>query len=235
MSPPAGSDGRPTPESGTGPPPPPPGPPPSRDTAPPRRRRTADGPVLGWGFALIAGGVLWLLALADVPVPWDLVLPVAVLVTGLLVLVLGRRGGTGGLVGFGVVLAVVALGASIGGVPWALSAGERVHAPEAVTDLQDGYELGAGTLTIDLRDLDPSDIDGEELRASVSMGELVVRLPAEVELSGRVRAGMGEVEVGDRSRSGVAPSLRLTAPEDVAAVVLDLDLQVGLGRVEVTR
>jgi hypothetical protein len=186
---------------------------------------------VGWGLAMIAVGALWLLSLVGVPIRWELLLPGALTVVG--VLVLARPRGVGsGLIGLGVVLLVLTLVTSIlPGTP-PVSAGDRTHTVSDVADLRDDYRLGAGTLVLDLGDL--AFTEPTEVAARVGMGELVVVVPEDVRVEGRARAGMGEVEIFGDANGGVAPVVDL---DDGAAnaPLLTLDLQVGLGQIEVRR
>jgi hypothetical protein len=115
-----------------------------------------------------------------------------------------------------------------------ISAGDRTHVVTDVGDLASDYRLGAGTLTVDLRDLELPD-GTTDVTASVGMGELVVRVPPGVAIDGEARVGMGEVAAFDTSRGGVAPTLTLRRPGDTSDDVLVLELRVGLGSIEVTR
>lgn len=189
---------------------------------------------IGWGLALIAAGTLWLLSVAGVTVRWELVLPVALVGIGGALLVGGRWTARGGWIGLGVVVAVLALAASTTPSSPSVSAGDRSYTVVDVSDLEESYSLGAGSLTIDLRGLELPE-GTTELSAGVSMGDLVVRVPPEVTIDGEASVVMGEVVAFDQSRSGVTPSLSFTDAGADPDRQLSLDLQVGLGRIEVTR
>lgn len=234
-APPSGS----TP-SGTPPPstPPPSGTPPAGHAHPdpvPGPRGTRP---VGWGLALITAGVLWSLSLAGVAIAWDLVLPAALVGVGMLTL-LRPRAGPDGLVGVGIALLVLTLVHGAGPLPGAPSAGERNHVVDTVADLEERYDLGAGSLVLDLRELDLAH-EGAEVSASVGLGDLTVRVPEGVVLQGRARTLLGEVTVLGESADGVGPQLDLDdlAPQASASATtapLILDLQVGLGEIEVRR
>lgn len=182
---------------------------------------------------MIAAGTLWLLSLAGVPILWELVLPVALVVIGILLLA-GGRIARSGLIGLGVVVTVVALAVSVtpAGVP--VSAGDRTHTVTDVADLESHYRLGAGSLTVDLRDVELPE-GTTELTAEVGMGELIVRVPPAVTVEGEGRVAMGEVLAFEDTRGGIAPTLTFTEPGHETGRVLILDLQVGLGSIEVDR
>lgn len=188
---------------------------------------------VGLGLALIAVGVLWMLSLAGVDLRWEIVVPIALVGVGLLVLFSPIWGGGDGLVGVGIVLAILALVLAVPS-PAAFSAGERSIAVSDVADLEDRYGLGAGTMTLDLRELElPTGTT--EVRAGINLGELVVLVPPEVTIAGEARVAMGEVERFGRSSGGIAPRVELTAPGDDPERILELDLRVGLGQIEVRR
>jgi hypothetical protein len=194
----------------------------------------SDHPSLGWGPSLIVLGVLWLLAVSPLDVTWGLVLPVSIIVVGLLVLVMGPRGAADGLVGLGIVLSVVALTVALLPVPTSLSAGDRTHRPPDLALLETEHALGAGSLTVDLRELD-LEAGVTDLSARVTFGELVVKVPEGAVLAGAAQVSFGEISALGREQAGVAPSLQFDSATDADGAVLRLDLQVGFGRIEVTR
>jgi hypothetical protein len=188
---------------------------------------------VGWGVALIAAGVLWLLSLAGVSLDWEVLLPAALLATGVAVLVWPRSVASG-LLGLGVALLVLTLFVAILPGATSVSAGDRIFTVADAAALADTYDLGAGNLVLDLGALELS--EATEVTARVGMGELVVIVPEDVRLDGRARVGLGEVEVLGDATGGVAPRVDLgsvgSAP---GAEVLTLDLQVGMGQIEVRR
>lgn len=188
-------------------------------------------PPVGWGLALIAVGVLWLLSLAGVDLRWEFILPVSLIVMGLLVAV-GVRGG-GGLISVGVVVTVIAVSGSLLPAPGIVSAGDRAYTVVGTADLQPSYRLGAGTLTLDLRELDLP-VGTTEVEATVSFGELIVRVPPGVTIDGDADVTAGESDVFGQVRNGLNPDLPLSDP-GATDRVLDLDLGVGFGRIEVSR
>jgi hypothetical protein len=188
---------------------------------------------IGLALVLIGVGVLWLLALAGVSLPWELVVPAALVVTGALVLLSPLWGGGSGLVGFGIALAIFALVVAVPS-PAAISAGDRTIAITDVADLEDRYGLGAGTMTLDLRGLQLPP-GTTEVVAGVNLGELVVVVPPDVTVTGEGRVFLGEVEHFDRTSSGVAPRASFSEAGDDADRVLELRLRVGLGQIEVRR
>ena len=113
-------------------------------------------------------------------------------------------------------------------IPLTGGIGEQRHRP--TVELDDEYRWGIGSMTLDLRDLS-ADEAGEAVAASVAIGELVVYVPADVEVSIDARVGIGEVEVFGERSSGFDADLATDAPEGA----LTLDLDVAIGKVEVRR
>jgi hypothetical protein len=110
--------------------------------------------------------------------------------------------------------------------------GEKHYRPSAAADVRERYEIGAGSLTLDLRDVDlPA---GERrVHLDVGMGEAVVLVPEDVCVTTTADLGMGGVEVFGRDGGGVDVDWEdlNTAPAGTPQLVVDAD--VGLGAVEV--
>jgi hypothetical protein len=193
-----------------------------------RHRRT------WWGVTFLLVGTVWLLLALEVDVAWDLVLPIALVAIGALVLIVGHRTGDG-LVDLGILVAIAALLVAFvpGGVD--LSAGSRELRYTDSGDLPDEQGLGAGRLTIDLRDLD-LDAGTTRFAAGVTFGELVVIVPQDVAVTGRGTLAIGEVAGFGQSAGGVGRTVQWDEPgARDGGPVLDLDLGAGFGRIEVRR
>ena len=206
------------------------------------------GPRLGHivlGAVLVLIGVGWLIEALDVAdVPWRFLLPSILILVGLALALGARTGRHGGLIAFGVVLTVLVLLAGVFEVlldiPLSGGVGDRTRTP---TTAEDEYRWGVGKMTLDLRRA--QDLPGEEIAASVVVGELVVIVPDDVPLVIEARAGLGEVVVLGESADGVDPSLECygssrevdcSSPATEAGErSLHLTLEVGLGKVEVQR
>jgi phage shock protein PspC (stress-responsive transcriptional regulator) len=114
--------------------------------------------------------------------------------------------------------------------------GDRDVAVGSTGELQDRYDLSAGRLRIDLRDLRLAAGEERSIRARVGMGDLVIRVPQGVTVDADARSGAGQVELFGRQSDGVDVT-RNTARDRGAAGggTLHLDADVGLGRVVVVR
>ncbi|MFD8588195.1 PspC domain-containing protein [Streptomyces sp. NPDC059637] len=202
-------------------------------------------------FALAVFSLAVIAATAGTSLAWDshpagtslqigLACALAVLGAGLAVSAWAGRTGVGTVftaVVVSLLLAgVSALPASVGG-DW----GHRVWRPTAAAEVRDGYALGGGTAELDLTGVAAK---GRTVgtRADVGTGTLRVRVPDDVTVRITAQTGMGAVRLpGDPpGRTDLHPAERRTAvlePVDGERPrgVLVLDLNVGLGQVEVVR
>ena len=142
---------------------------------------------------------------------------------------LGRRIAIVGLAG------VIAVGLAVVSVPGTLSlesgAGERIVQPTSLAEVEPRYELGAGKLTLDLRNVEPS--GGQAvIEADVGVGELIVLFPPES--GGRIeaRTTIGEVELFGRSDSGVSVFRSASIGPEPLDPLIVVDAEVGIGRLE---
>jgi hypothetical protein len=186
------------------------------------------------GTVLIVVGALWLLQVLGVSIAWEVLLPVAVMAIGLAVLVGGRSRFVAGLVPLGVVLAVLAGIVVLLPGTASLSTGERALVVADIADLDESYSLGAGQLTLDLRELELPE-GTTPLRVSVGMGELRVQVPpdATVVVDGRVAAG--ELVAFGTRVDGLGPQRELTETGTEGSGTLRIEARVGFGTLEVTR
>jgi hypothetical protein len=89
----------------------------------------------------------------------------------------------------------------------------------------------AGRIELDLTDVRRSaSLDGRSVELSANVGEIVVIVPRELDVSYTADIDYGgAVETPDQTRDGWDPSLRgeLAGVDPVAAIELDIDLHVG--------
>lgn len=129
-------------------------------------------------------------------------------------------------------LAVPALFVSAAGIDLDGGIGEKRYRPASIADVRDRYEVGAGSLTVDLRDVELP--PGERrLHVDVGMGEAVVLVGEDVCVSTEADLGMGGVRFFDRDSGGIDVDFEdvRTPPAGTARLVVDAD--VGLGAVEI--
>jgi Cell wall-active antibiotics response 4TMS YvqF len=190
------------------------------------------------GLLLVLFGVGWLLEVLDViDFPWDLLLPVALVLVGVALLVASRSGARpGGLVAVGVLLTGVMVVGSAIDFPLGGGVGEREERPAAVAELREEYQLGIGQLTVDLTDLSTSQLDADaRTRVRVGIGQLVVIVPEGLAVQVEARATVGNVRVFEDEEGGFGVEREAGPGLEGRGAVLELVLSVGLGEVEVRR
>lgn len=199
---------------------------------PPQRPHISLGTVT-LGVLLLAAGVLGILDRADViDIRPALLLPMALSVVGLALMVGAWEGEHGGLIVLGVFLAIFTLLAALTPVTeFSAGVGERTFRPATVSVLEPDYELGIGQLRLDLTRIDFT--ADAVVDARVGVGELIVIVPDDVVVEVAAESTAGEVELFGTHWDGVG--VEQTRSSGDGAHTLTLNLDVGLGRVEVRR
>lgn len=199
----------------------------------PERRRITGAAVLGVVLAVL--GVVWLLAAVDVfDADAELWLGVLLVAVGAGVALLPRGVPRGLLVVLGIMLALA--GAVVAAVDVGLSGGigEERERPEEVGDLDDPYELGIGSLKLDLRDLDPGGRDRVDVHARIGIGELVVTPPEGWTVEVDAELGIGDIDFFGEHEDGTEVDLDDTRDGDVGEPTVALRLEGGIGSIKVT-
>ena len=207
------------------------------DAAPvrrPRRRRSPLGALTLSAATLVAGVLLALrLSGVDALTP-ERILAVALLVVGGGLLVGAHVGRARWLIPVGLLLAAaLALTSAARGAGLDDGVGQRSWTPVAGGT----YDLGAGEAVLDLRDVQ----DGARLDAGVGVGSLVVLVPPGVEAVVEAEVGIGEIaRAAESGRRTVLTSGDETELSEDFVVGsgdrrVELDLEVGMGEIEVRR
>jgi hypothetical protein len=188
------------------------------------------------GLTMLAVGIIWLLDASGVlRVSWYAVFAVVLMVVGLGLVIGSFTGEHGGLIALGIVLTVLLTGATWADIRFDGGLGDRDITPGSVTELEPAYRITAGTLTLDLRQVDfPA---GETaIEARVGAGELIVIVPQDMAVDVDWRVAAGDVKVFNHERSGVLLE-DTTSTQDYhhAEQRLHLDLIVTTGAIEVRR
>ncbi len=219
-------------------------------TPPPLPRRDRS-PLLRWtlGTALVVVGVLWSLRIADVLyLTVSSILAAGLLVVGVGLVVSAFVGRARSLLVVGLLLMPAVLAGQLSmpsafpdGV-WSIDpdrAGEIRLAPTTVDQLDTSYELAAGTIRLDLTDLDleggGTGADAVELEVRVGAGRIEVLVPDDVTVTASAEMGLGAVRLFDEGSVGglsVGPRTARIDPPDPEGVI-DLDLAVGVGEIRV--
>lgn len=201
---------------------------------PPSARTRRSGPVLFWyALALIAVavGILASIDLAGLDVAAS-AYPAIALVTSGVMLVLGAFWGRpGGLIALGVVASVATAGALAAGD---LDIDQVEQRPVASSTLLDSYDLDIGEIVLDLTDIrDLEALDGTDIDLDVGLGRIEVIVPERVSVAVTSDLGAGDSFVfgatGDSGRTTYAVDAGPDAPS------LSLAVHVGLGDIDIHR
>nr|BFD91687.1 PspC domain-containing protein [Kitasatospora sp. Xyl93] len=201
------------------------------------RERSALG-FFGFLLAVGAGTAVWTASAGhhDPTVRGATVLASALLVVGLTLLVGAKFGRARRLAVTGLLLTLAL--AFVGHSPDSVrdAVGDREWTVASATDLHDRYNLGAGTIRLDLSAVDPA---GATLatKADLGTGDMTVTVPDDVTVNLVVRVGLGNVTVpGDRS-DGTGRHTYLIGPANgqPAKGTLNLELGIGLGNIKVVQ
>ncbi|HUQ59650.1 PspC domain-containing protein [Lentzea sp.] len=201
----------------------------------PRPRKPRVGAVtLGVATLVVAAS-----AIAGAWVPWFTVphvigLVIAVLAAGLLV---GSFvGGGRGLIWLLVPLSVAGFGLTSVGFDGPLDLGNVEATPKSLADVKTRYELGVGSVKLDLRELPDSGSVKTALEAD--LGELVVHVPKDADVTFRCEAeSLGELDCLDRKADGGGVQVDGTdlGDDGEGGLKIDLDVLTNVGEVRVLR
>jgi phage shock protein PspC (stress-responsive transcriptional regulator) len=195
-------------------------------------RSGAGRAALGATFLVIAAALV--LASTDA-VGWDVAAGTAVLGLGVVLIAAAFAGGARWLIIPGLLLAGIVGFLKAADVHLKGGWGDRDIAVASAADLHDRYDLSAGQLRLDMRDLQLTPGEERTVHARVGMGDLVIRVPQGVTVEADARSGAGQVELFGRQSDGL--DVTRTTARDIGTGdgTLHLDADVGLGRVVVVR
>jgi phage shock protein PspC (stress-responsive transcriptional regulator) len=111
--------------------------------------------------------------------------------------------------------------------------GERFYRPQSLSEVRRGYQLGAGRLEIDLRDL-TFPAGTTQLHVRLGVGELVVLVPRGVCVATSARIGGGFVGALERRSGGLDVNWSERPAPPAGTPRLLIDGNVGLGALLVT-
>jgi phage shock protein PspC (stress-responsive transcriptional regulator) len=194
-------------------------------------RRDRPWPLIGLGLVGVAVAVL--LAQAAAGAGW-----VLVLIAGLIVLWMSRRekkrrGIVIALLAVTAVIVAAAATATVVAFAWfnvslGDGVGDRVYNPTSITEVQKKYEVGVGSLRVDLSQIGPVTKE-THIKTSVGIGELRIIVPHNAVVSVNAHAKVGELFVLQRHDDGKNAAVR------VGQGPLVIDAEVGAGRIDVVR
>ncbi|HEX8054525.1 MAG TPA: PspC domain-containing protein [Thermoleophilaceae bacterium] len=175
------------------------------------------------GSALAAAGSFWATGTGS-----GAIVAGVVIVLGLALVAAALRGGARWLILPALAVALPAGVVSAADVDLHGGTGERTHRPHSIQDMREGYRLGMGDMTVDLRDVKfpPGD---RKLDLEIGTGHIELIVPADVCVVTKARVGAGYVGALDRDSGGLdvewddAP----VPPAGVPRLVVDADVGIG--------
>lgn len=204
------------------------------DTEPIERSGVSASTVL-FGLILVTLGGLWLLDVSGVMgVTWTLVGSVILILIGVLLIAAARYDTHGGMIFLGIVLSAVVLLGSLASWPsFDGGVGDRLISPQTMEELASEYSWSVGNQEVDFTDIELP--EGEtEVAIRLGTGNLEITIPDDVGYRIDWTVGLGNADVFDENHTGVSLGSSYTSDNaDDADTVLVLDLQVGLGNMEV--
>ena len=200
-----------------------------------RREPSRVGPV-AVGAIMVSSGVLAAMDALGIAHPG----PLTFIGTALLLLGLGLVAGTfmgrpRGFIFLGMILSAALAATSLFAIRWSGSIGDFTYVPTSVAALQSEYQVLAGQVGLDLRQVDFRGRSAD-MRAEIGFGQLVVLVPADVRVEVDAKLGAGELTAFGDTKNGLQPRLRAISPgKTTAAGVVRLHINGGAGQIEVAR
>lgn len=187
-----------------------------------------------FGLILLVGGGIWLLnetGYADISA--KTILSIILILLGLGMMFMRPGGNRAALAVSGIVISSLLIFSPSAGVSAETSLGDFTERPRTGEDLADGYSIMAGSLIVDLTELEL----GEEVarcEISVVFGEVSILVPRDMTIRLEAKAAAGDLSIDGRHvHEGVGfETARVVGPSDEVDLVVVVD--VGLGGVEVT-
>jgi hypothetical protein len=151
-----------------------------------------------------------------------------VIVAGLGLVAAAFAGGARWLIVPALVLAAPLAIVAAAGIEIEGGVGERYYRPTTTEELRDRYELGAGELTLDLRDIDlPAGRTNVAL--DLGVGEIRLIVPTDVCVASDVELGMGYAEVFGVGSGGVDVAYAADKTAEPGRSLVHVDAEVGVG------
>jgi phage shock protein PspC (stress-responsive transcriptional regulator) len=194
------------------------------------------------GLLIVVGSLVLVSRFTDWSIGPRWILGPALLVVGLGLVAAAFSGGRrakGGLIALGALLSLALI--AVSAEPWRNvegGIGDRTYHPLTADDVRPVYSAGVGDVTLDLSDIDVSDLDRTVMtRLDAGVGDVDIIVPRSADVRVEVDSGIGNVEVfGDETSDGGLFPGRGSAEwtgDGRPEIVLTID--AGIGDVEVSR
>jgi phage shock protein PspC (stress-responsive transcriptional regulator) len=112
--------------------------------------------------------------------------------------------------------------------------GDRDYRPATMSQVQDKYDLGIGSLVVDLRDVELPQ-GRTDLNMDVGIGEAVLYVPAGACVTSDVQVGVGASDVLDRDNHGADVHYVDDSSAPIGRPEVHVDADLGVGVIEVVR
>lgn len=183
------------------------------------------------GAVVAALGAIWLLEVTDtVDLDTGVWVGVVLVAIGIGVIASPPGGARVLLIVLGLFVAVIGGTLAATNVEFSGGIGEKNESPESVDELEDPYELGIGSLKLDLTELDLD--EDTTVRAQIGIGELAVTVREGRPVSVDVELGVGDIEALDERDDGFDADVQ-TSAERGRGPELRLELEGGMGSIKV--
>lgn len=222
--------------------PPPTVPPPGPPVATPAAARPSSGRRFAATFAAVVGGLLVAASAISAALFFSrhvsptVILGLSLAGFGVALVVGAWFGGLRALVPGALTVLFGLAAVAVIDVPFTGGTGDPEVRPATAADIPSVERLAIGQLTIDLTSpgLDLSGQEEQRIEASVAVGELVVEVPRGVTVEVHADAGLGQLDVLGVTDEGPSPEIDRVF-EGAGSGRIELDLEVGIGHVEVRR
>ncbi len=204
--------------------------PPPTTPKPPRESSKLAPLTFAIGFIVLGVVGMFDVALSDFDPTARHYWSIGLTIVGLALVIGAWFGRARGLIALGVILVPIVIASPLAELDVSGSVGERNLEVASAADMAPLYELGIGSMVLDLSRVD---FNGQtvETSAEVGIGELIVLVPRGVSVVASGEAGMGEVDLFGRTSSGVGVDRSESRDGDAGTLVIDLS--IGIGTVEV--
>ncbi|MFT4264992.1 MAG: PspC domain-containing protein [Nocardioides sp.] len=199
-----------------------------------QRRSSKRGPLLFWftlALVALAEGTLGVIDGAGASVVAPAYPALALGIIGAMLVLGAFWGRAGGLILIGLITSAV-LGVSTAAHEWGVDGGHYRSieiAPASTASVEDDYTFRTGDFELDLTQVsDPRELGGRTIHVDGRLGQIVVRVPAGLDVSASAHvSGPGAVEVLGSEDGGIGQSRTVHSVGTGATLTIDADLRVG--------